>query len=562
MTDNDASRLAKRPRVSTEEVIAGTRTVHADVKVESDKVRYSSSYIDALYSYQHTRVKEVGATGKDGDGEVKVVMAQPSTQLFHFRTERHARKLGLMQVGWGGNNGSTVTAAILASRHGISWSTRQGKVQPNYNGSIVHSSTLRVGFDSDGSDVFVPVRSMVPMAHADELVLSGWDIAGENLHDAMVRAQVLDPDLIERLKEVASDLTPLAAAFDPNFIAKNQLPRANNVIHGSKQQQLEQLRKDIRDFKLKHDLGYVAVVWTGNSERYSDTTGGQLDTDQGLLDAIAANHAEVSPSTLYAVAAVLEGCAYINGSPQNTFVPGCVELAQKHGAMICGDDFKSGQTKMKSVLADYLVSCGVKIKTMVTYNHLGNNDMYQLTDEVMWKPKSASKSRVIEDIAQSNGLLYKRDELPDHVVVVKYVPFLGDSKRDVSEYTSEAFLNSHYTTIMHNSALDSILCAPLIVDLAILAELFDRVRLRQLPPDEPSSSQFGKHDDAQEFHKMHSVMSVLGFFMKIPLTPPGEPIINALNRQRGCIDNMLRALVGLPPENHLLLASKIGAVHQ
>jgi myo-inositol-1-phosphate synthase len=289
----------------------------------------------------------------------------------------------------------------------------------------------------------------------------------------------------------------------------------------------------------------VVVVWTGNSERYSEETAGVNDTSANLMAAIEASHAEVSPSTLYCVAAILEGCPYVNGSPQNTFVGGAVELAERHGVAICGDDFKSGQTKMKSVLVDYLIGCGIKVKTMVTYNHLGNNDMYQLTDEVMWKPKSASKSRVIEDIVDGNGVLYPDgDAGPDHVVVVKYVPFLGDSKRDVSEYTSEAFMDAHYTSIMHNECLDSALCAPLIIDLAVFCELFSRVECRA--GGEPEG----------EFCSMAPVLSVLGFYMKIPRTPGRESVVNALGRQKGCIENLLRALVGLAPESHLLLDSK------
>jgi myo-inositol-1-phosphate synthase len=216
---------------------------------------------------------------------------------------------------------------------------------------------------------------------------------------------------------------------------------------------------------------------------------------------------------------------------------------------ICGDDFKSGQTKMKSVLVDYLIGCGIKVKTMVTYNHLGNNDMYQLTDEVMWKPKSASKSRVIEDIVDANGLLYPTgDPGPDHVVVVKYVPFLGDSKRDVSEYTSETFMDSHYTSIMHNECLDSALCAPLILDLAVFCELFSRVMY--------TAGIAGGGVGSRDFSSMASVLSVLGFYMKIPKTPAGESIVNALGRQKNCIDNLLRALVGIPPESNLLLDTK------
>eukprot|EP00173_Palmaria_palmata_P003351 Plantae.Rhodophyta-Palmaria_palmata.ctg3492.p1 GENE.Plantae.Rhodophyta-Palmaria_palmata.ctg3492~~Plantae.Rhodophyta-Palmaria_palmata.ctg3492.p1 ORF type:complete len:326 (+),score=48.29 Plantae.Rhodophyta-Palmaria_palmata.ctg3492:1-978(+) len=308
-------------------------------------------------------------------------------------------------------------------------------------------------------------------------------------------------------------------------------------------EQLKQLRADIAAFKRDNELEFVSVVWTANSERYSVEAVGVNDTADNLLAAIESNNSEVSPSTLYAVASVLEGCPYSNGSPQNTFVPGLVELAHRENVAICGDDFKSGQTKMKSVLVDYLIGCGVKIKTMVTYNHLGNNDMYQLTDEVMWKPKSASKSRVIEDIVASNGVLYPSgDSGPDHVVVVKYVPFLGDSKRDVSEYTSETFMDSHYTSIMHNECMDSALCAPLIIDLAVLTELFSRVTYRA--------------GEGQDYASMSPVMSVMGFYMKIPRVPGGEVIVNALGRQKACLENLLRALVGLPPENSMRLETK------
>mmetsp|Transcript_5410 Transcript_5410/g.14125 ORF Transcript_5410/g.14125 Transcript_5410/m.14125 type:complete len:331 (+) Transcript_5410:2-994(+) len=319
-----------------------------------------------------------------------------------------------------------------------------------------------------------------------------------------------------------------------------------------KWERVERIREDIRRFKEKEGVEFVSVVWTANSERYSSEEQGVNDTAENLMNAIRANHKEVSPSTIYAVASILEGCPYANGSPQNTFVPGLLELALQTGVPICGDDFKSGQTKMKSVFADYLISCGLKIKTMVTYNHLGNNDMYQLTDEVMWRPKSASKSRVIEDIVASNPALYPAgpNDKPDHVVVVKYVPYLGDSKRDVSEYTSEAFMGSPYTNIMHNSCLDSILCAPLILDLALFLELFSRVQIRKEEEGRPRGVDEG-------FSSLHPVMSVLGIFMKIPLVPKGEPIINALNRQRAALDNLLKACVGLQPDSNLRLETKL-----
>ncbi len=459
MTDNTEQRSQSAKRV------AGAVTALGSLTVSSPDVQYTDTHINSRYQY--TRV--TAAVDEYGN-----VSATPKKRYYRFRTCRRARKLGLMQVGWGGNNGTTVTGAVYANKLGIGWETRDAKHMPNYYGSLTQAATMRVGFDMNGKDVFVPFSAVLPMAQPESIALGGWDISGANLADAMDRAQVLEPDLRRQLRSHLQGLVPLPGAFDQNFIAKNQKPRATSTIMSTnKGVQLEQLRKDIREFKSANDLEYVVVVWTANSEKYAVESAGVNDTADNLLAAIKGSHAEVSPSTLYCVASILEGCPYINGSPQNTFVPGAVELARREGVLICGDDFKSGQTKMKSVLADYLIGCGVKIRTMVTYNHLGNNDMYQLTDEVMWKPKSASKSRVIEDIVDSNGVLYGADsDAPDHVVVVKYVPFLNDSKRDVSEYTSETFMNCHYTTIMHNTCLDSALCAPLILDLAIFAELF------------------------------------------------------------------------------------------
>lgn len=534
MTDNTEQRTQSLKRVS------GAVTALGGLTVNSPNVSYTDDHILSRYRYERV------TASLDASNNVTAV---PLERFYRFKTARQPRKLGLLQVGWGGNNGTTVTAAVYASRQKLRWCTRDAEHKPNYNGSLTQASTVRIGFDARGRDVCVPLHAVLPMAEPDAIALGGWDISGANMADALDRAQVLEPDLRRQLRPTLEKLVPMAGAYDPAFIAKNQAPRATNVIASThKREQLDALRADIRAFKEKHELEFVVVVWTGNSEKYAAETEDVHGSAEALLAAIDGSHKEISPSTLYAVAAVLEGCPYVNGAPQNTLVAGVIELARRENVMICGDDFKSGQTKMKSVLADYLIGCGIKIRTMVTYNHLGNNDMYQLTDEVMWKPKSASKSRVIEDIVDANGVLYKAGDAPDHVVVVKYVPFLNDSKRDVSEYTSETFMDCHYTTIMHNTCLDSALCAPLILDLAILTELFSRVEFCVEDAN-------GKFNDA-DYTSMETALSVLGFYMKIPRTPSNEPIVNALGRQKACIENILRALVGLPPENHMLLETK------
>jgi len=242
----------------------------------------------------------------------------------------------------------------------------------------------------------------------------------------------------------------------------------------------------------------------------------------------------VSPSTIFAAASILEGCPYINGSPQNTFVPGVVELAERHDVLIGGDDFKSGQTKMKSVMVDFLVSAGIKPTSIVSYNHLGNNDGKNLSAPQTFRSKEISKSNVVDDMVASNSLLYSKNEHPDHVVVIKYVPNVGDSKRAMDEYTSEIFMGGTNTIVMHNTCEDSLLATPLILDLAILAELVSRIKY--------------KTGAMEEYSSFHPVMSVLSYLLKAPLVPPGTPVVNALAKQRVCLENLLRACVGLPPD--------------
>lgn len=172
-----------------------------------------------------------------------------------------------------------------------------------------------------------------------------------------------------------SSLGTRADVLDPDFIAANQADRADNLIPGvDKQAHLDRIRSDIRTFKTENQLDNLVVLWTANTERYADVLQGVNDTAENLLSSIQSSHPEVSPSTVFAVASILEGVPFINGSPQNTFVPGCIELAEKHQSFIGGDDFKSGQTKVKSVLAEFLVNAGIKPLSIASYNHLGNND--------------------------------------------------------------------------------------------------------------------------------------------------------------------------------------------
>merc|ERR1712176_996128 len=360
-----------------------------------------------------------------------------------------------------------------------------------------------------------------------------------NLAEAMERARVLDYDLQMQLWDDMKKMTPLPSIYDPAFIAANQAERADNCIKGTKMEQVEQIRKDIADLKAANGLDSVVVLWPANTERYSDVMVGMNDTKENLERAIREGHSEISPSTLFAWACITDNIPFVNGSPQNTYVPGVIDYAESKKSFIGGDDFKSGQTKMKSVMVDFLVGAGIKPVSIVSYNHLGNNDGKNLSAPSQFRSKEISKSNVVDDMVASNSILFEEDEHPDHVVVIKYVPYVGDSKRAMDEYTSEIFMGGKNTIVMHNTCEDSLLATPLIYDLVILGELCERITVRK--------------EGSEEWEPFHPVLSLLSYMLKAPLVPNGAPVVNALFTQRQAITNVMRACLGLGPDNHMTL---------
>lgn len=503
-------------------------------KVNSPNVTYNQDSITSKYNYQ----TEVVTKNEEGQ-----YIINPKSEQYTFKTETTVPKLGMLIVGWAGNNGSTITGAIEANKRKLKWNTKEGVKESNYWGSITQSSTVSIGVDEKGNDVYVPLNNLVPMVHPNDIVVGGWDINNANIAQAMKRACVFDYDLQRQLSEHLEHLKPMPSIYYPDFIAANQSDRANNVLEGEdKQKHLEKLRSDIREFKKNNKLDKVVVIWSANTERFAEIIEGVNDTAENLLNSIKNSHSEVSPSTIFAVASILEGVPFINGSPQNTFVPGCVELAEKHKSFIGGDDFKSGQTKMKSVLVDFLVSAGIKPVSITSYNHLGNNDGKNLSAPSQFRSKEISKSNVVDDMVASNDILYKEGEHPDHIVVIKYVPYVKDSKRALDEYISEIFMGGTNTISMHNTCEDSLLASPLILDLVIMAELFTRIQY--------------KTEVMRSFSPFHSVLSILSYLLKAPLVQKGTPVVNSLFKQRQCVVNIFRALIGLPPTNDMQLENR------
>jgi len=508
-------------------------TEATSIQVNNPNTAYTPTHIVSRYLYEKNAV--------DVRGQHAVIT--PQKHEYTFRTARKVPRVGVMLVGWGGNNGSTVTAAITANKHNISWMRKEGRQQPNYYGSLTQATTIRIGSNQLGKEVHIPFKSILPMVHPNDLVIGGWDINGADLAAAMERACVLDYDLQRQLVPHLKGLKPLPSIYYPDFIAGNQEDRANNLIpKGTKQQDLDHIRRDIRNFKSKNNLDTVIVLWTANTERFVDVRAGLNMTADEVLSSIANNEEEVAPSNVFAVASILEGCPYINGSPQNSLVPGIVALAKRHGVFVGGDDFKSGQTKMKSVLVDFLVSAGIKPTSIVSYNHLGNNDGKNLSAPQQFRSKEISKSNVVDDMVGSNHLLYAPDEHPDHVVVIKYVPFVKDSKRAMDEYTSHIFMNGLNTIVMHNTCEDSLLASPLIIDLVVLTELMTRIQY--------------KTSDNDQWSSFHPVLSILSYLLKAPMVPEGTPVVNALMKQHRCITNILSACAGISMDTDMLLEYK------
>eukprot|EP01083_Nonionella_stella_P047792 127932_1 len=516
-----------------------TSPIHLDTpfEIQSKNVDSNRAFLTSNYLYRSTKI----ATKADGR-----TIIEPTEQYYTFRTDQKVPKLGVLLVGIAGNNGTTVIGGILANKHNISWNNKHGTQYPNYFGSLSQATTTCLGCNEQNQQVYVPLKSLVPFADPNDIVIDGWDINNLSLDKATERACVFEYELQQKLSSYLKDKKPMKSIYYPDFIAANQTERANNIYEGETacDEHLNIIRNDITQFKKSHNLDKVIVVWTANTERFSEVIDGVHDSEQNFLNAITSCHKEIAPSQMFAAASILENCAFINGSPQNTFCPALIEMARKRGVFIGGDDFKSGQTKIKSVLVDFLVSSGIKPECIVSYNHLGNNDGKNLNAPKQFRSKEISKSNVVDDVVHSNKILYAKDEAPDHCVVIKYVPTVKDSKRAMDEYTSRIFMNGMNTIVLHNTCEDSLLAAPIIIDLIIFTELFQRIEWKLTC------------DKEAEFEKFDSVLTMLSFLLKAPLVPDSSPLVNALFKQRACIENILRATVGLPPINDMLLEHK------
>jgi len=295
---------------------------------------------------------------------------------------------------------------------------------------------------------------------------------------------------------------------------------------------------------MKSKCDTVILLWTANTEQYLLP---EIGTIKDLQRMISKNE-KLPASILYCIAAIEEQVLYLNGSPQNTFHPAIVEYATQKKSFIAGSDFKSGQTRFKTIMSDYLIGSGIRLSSIVSYNHLGNNDGKNLSEDKCFQSKKISKGGVLDDAIKSNSILYPktdgkqssnvifRGDKIDHDVIIRYIPFVGDSKRAIDEYSSLIFMNGVNTIMSYNICEDSLLAVPIMIDMIVLGELFTRMKVNS--------------------ESLGPVFSYLSFFFKAPITNHSEYVVNSFTRQRETLLNFLKAAAGYPLDSQTLLAFK------
>lgn len=443
-------------------------------------------------------------------------------------------KLGVMLVGLCGNNGSTLAATLLALQHDLTWIDEKGEHEIDLLGSLY-------GYGSITSPKGQPhlIRDLVPLISPCNIVFTGWDIKSKDLYSSCVENKVLPYSIREQLKEELSGITPMPSVYEMDFIARNQTIFADNMkLEESKWKQMLSILQDIADFRKKHRLKSAPVVlWTASTERMHK---GTWKTPNELILAIKTNDPEVSPSILFAVATIISGGIFVNGSPQNTIGDALLQMAKDHNAFAIGEDFKTGQTKLKSVLADFLANSGLRPLSIVSYNHLGNNDGLNLSETPQFNSKEISKRSVIDDVVRENPVLFKwGDSLPDHLVRIDYVPAVGDSKRAMDEYHSELLFNGRSNIAIHNVCEDTLLAVPVMLDIIIFSDFFRRVTVN------------GRNFNPE--------MSLMAYFFKAPVHTSDSVSVNAFFPQLMAIKNFVRMCSGWPLPDFVELEGRLAS---
>src|SRR5271163_4657960 len=422
-------------------------------------------------------------------------------------------KLGVMIPGMGAV-ATTFVAGVEAIRKGIA--------KPI--GSVTQMATIRLGKRTDARSP--KIKEFVPLAGLDDLVFTGWDIFEDDMYAAAKNAGVLDRELLDQIKPFLSSIKPRKAVFDHNYVKKIDGP---NIKKGKNKMDLaEQLRADIRDFRKTSGASRLITIWCGSTESYIEPTAAHQSL-KSFEKALTTNDENVAPSMIYAYASLMEGVPFANGAPNLTVdLPVMRELSRKNEAPICGKDFKTGQTLIKTILAPGFKARMIGLNGWFSMNILGNRDGEVLEDPGSFKTKEESKLSVLEHILQPE--LYP--ELYGnftHKVRINYYPPRGDNKEGWDNIDIFGWLGYPMQIKVDFLCRDSILAAPIVLDLVLFLDLAQRTpELRRL-----------------------GIQEWLSFYFKSPMTAPGLYPEHDLFIQLMKLKNTLRHLRGEELITHL-----------
>lgn len=413
-------------------------------------------------------------------------------------------KLGVLVVGVGGAVASTFIAGTLAVRKGLA--------QPI--GSMTQLS--RIDVKEGDASVSKKMSEVVPLAQLQDIVFGGWDIFPENLYDAAVHAEVLSAKDLNGVRDELSAIVPMKGLFDINFVK-----RLNGTWikeEGSRWEQTQQLREDIRRFKADNGCSRVVVIWCGSTEVFT-TEGPEHATLASLEKAMQQTDSVVAPSICYAYAALSEGVPFINGAPNMTLdFPAMEELALQMQVPVCGKDFKTGQTLLKTVLAPMFKTRMLGVEGWFSTNILGNRDGEVLDEPANFKTKEESKLSVIESILDENDHpeLYSNIY---HKVRINYYPPRKDNKESWDNIDLVGWMGYPMQMKVNFLCRDSILAAPLCLDLVLLTDLAQRAG-------------------------MSGMQTWLGFYFKSPMHVAGQLPVHDIFEQYEVLKRVLREMGG------------------
>lgn len=404
--------------------------------------------------------------------------------------ERPAGRLGVLIPGMGAV-ATTFVGGVLAIRQGL------GKPI----GSLSQMGTLSM--DRTPSGRGTPIRDLVPLTPLDDLVFGGWDIFGDNMYAAAVDAGVLERSLLDGIKPHLQAIRPMPAVFDRRYVKRLDGPHTKSGR--TKMDLADQVRMDIQEFKSANGLTRMVMIWCGSTESYSQP-GPVHQTVTSFEAGLKDNDPGISPSMIYAYAAIQERLPFVNGAPNLTEeIPALQALAQQNGVPLSGKDFKTGQTMIKTVLAPAFKARMLGVSGWFSTNILGNRDGAVLDDPQALKAKEISKLGALEHILQPELFPDLYSDL-HHSVKINYYPPRGDNKEGWDNIDIFGWLGYPMQVKINFLCRDSILAAPLVLDVALFMDLAAR-------------------------SGWHGPQDWLSFYYKSPVTPAGASVEHDLFQQ-------------------------------